>query len=111
MAWICWNEELLQHIKDDSIEPEDTSWLKPVVKDAELECVWEAGATKFVQYNMHFRSHGNRLGRFSETLDYCIDQYGFNDPRSREVGRAAFIQVRALRVVCLSRFEVRVAQS
>jgi hypothetical protein len=93
MAWICWNPALLQQIHGEFIPAEDTQTLKPAAEAAELANFWNASCSSHVEYNLRFRRHAMQLGRFAETLDFCIDRFGFEDPRSREIGRAAFVQV------------------
>ena len=93
-AWICWNKDLLACLPNiDVFLPEDTSSLYTLPSDLESKLWSQCGPNELIQYMLNFRHHFKILGEFVEHLDCFIDFYGFNDQRTRELGRAAFLQV------------------
>jgi RNA dependent RNA polymerase len=93
-AWICWNEELLLCLpSSDYFIPEDTSDFSTVPSELESKSWSKCSNEDIVRYMINFRNHRIRLGEFSEYLDCFIEFYGFNDERTFELGKAAFLQV------------------
>lgn len=91
-AWICWNNDLIQCLPE-VITAEDTSNRATLKSDLEQKPWSESCMDDSLKYMIHFRGHQRRLGQLSEELDLCIDKYGFDDPATKELGRAAFLQV------------------
>jgi hypothetical protein len=94
IAWTCWNQELLEIVK--SADAEDTSNYVVKKSPAEEKVFWETTQVEQLSYFAHFRGHHQHLGKLSEWLDKCIDMkgFGFAHDFTREVGKAAFLQVR-----------------
>jgi RNA dependent RNA polymerase len=93
-AWICWNSELLSCLpSSDKFVAEDTSGLSTKASELESKLWGKCSIVDLVRYMINFRNHHKLLGELSEHLDCYIDFYGFNDERTRELGKAAFLQV------------------
>jgi hypothetical protein len=91
-AWVCWNNDLLQCMPD-VIKAEDTSHLTTAKSDLEQKLWRESCMYDLLRYVVHFRGHQRRLAQLSEELDLCIDKHGFDQLSTKELGRAAFLQV------------------
>jgi hypothetical protein len=94
-AWISWNKDLLKCLPDmQQFVEEDTSAIKNTVSDVENKLWSKCCETDILRYMNHYRNHQQMLGRLSELLDVYIDSFGFADERTKEIGRATFLQVR-----------------
>ena len=91
LAWTCWNSHLLEHVI--CIEAEDTSKYQTMKSTQETRVFWETTLKEQFEYFLHFQGHQQHLGKLAESLDKCIDKYGFQHEFSRELGKAAFQQV------------------
>lgn len=94
-AWISWNVELLDCLPcSDAFMPEDTSTFHTSASELE-NTLWKSSSEMdLLKYMLNFRNHHRILGELCELLDCYIDNYGFNNEKTRELGRAAFLQVR-----------------
>lgn len=99
-AWLSWNSDLIGCLPDSNMfVAEDTSNLIPATSsDLENKLFSECSMNDIMDYMIHFRYHHVKLGRLSESLDFYIDKYGFDNLCSKEIGRAAYLQVRKIYV-------------
>ena len=94
-AWLSWNSALLYCLPDiNAFVAEDTSRLSTETSNLENKLFSECTNTDVLDYMIHFRNHHGILGNLSEMLDFCIDKFGFDDQKTKSIGRAAFLQVR-----------------
>jgi hypothetical protein len=101
-AWVSWNNDLLSCLPDN-IKAEDTSGLTTLISDQEQKLLSEISSEEMLNYMIHFRGHQRLLGKLSEALDLSIDLYGFDDPKTKKIGQAAFLQVKNFcHCICLA---------
>ena len=94
-AWLSWNSNLLDCLPDiNAFVAEDTSILSTEISNLENKLFSDCSNADILDYMIHFRNHHVKLGYLSEMLDFCIDKYGFDDQKTKLIGRAAFMQVR-----------------
>jgi hypothetical protein len=94
-AWITWNKALLNCLPSkEKFVAEDTLTLSTQTSDIESKLWSECSENDILDYMIHFREHHYKLGKLSELLDTYIDQFGFENNLTKEIGRAAFLQVR-----------------
>jgi hypothetical protein len=99
-AWVSWNTDLLQCLPSTKcFVSEDTSTLTTPPSELELKLWKDCSEHDILQYMINFRNHHKVLGELCEMLDCYIDHYGFNNEKTQELGRAAFLQVRAFETV------------
>lgn len=91
-AWVSWNIDLLSYLPS-YIAAEETSELTTPISGQEQQLWSEVSLEETLRYMIHFRGHQKHLGQLSEALDLRIDRFGFDDPKTRELGKAAFLQV------------------
>ena len=95
-AWVCWNPSLVQHVKRN--EPEDTSTY--VSKESLHEKInfYNNNAVHphvvMLNYIFNFRYHHIQMGKIDSALSAMIDRLGFDNEYTRQLGEAAFKQVR-----------------
>ena len=96
-AWVSWNADLIACLPDrEKFVHENTSDLFTNKSALEDKLFANCSEAEIFEYMMHFRYHHRTLGRLSELLDFYIDniKYGFNHAHTKEIGRAAFLQVK-----------------
>ena len=107
-AWLSWNTDLIGCLPDtDDFVEEDTTNLSTQRSEIEEKLFSECSSDDVYNYMIHFRKHHQRLGRLSECLDILIDKYGFGDARTKDIGRAAFLQVRIFVLFSFLLFSLR----
>jgi RNA dependent RNA polymerase len=94
-AWISWNTNLIDCLPDfTQFVAENTLSLTTRASFLENKLWSDCCEDDIFNYMNHFRHHHRELGRLSEVMDVYIDKFGFDDDRTREISRAAFLQVR-----------------
>jgi RNA dependent RNA polymerase len=99
-AWVSWNTDLLQCLPStECFVSEDTSTLTTPPSELEMKLWKDCGENDILQYMINFRNHHKVLGELCELLDCYIDHYGFNNEKTQQLGRAAFLQVRVFETI------------
>jgi hypothetical protein len=93
-VWLTWNTNIIDCLpKNDKFIEENVSNLSTEASDFEKKLFSNCNENDIIEYMLHFRNHHKSLGQLSECLDLYIDKYGFDNARTKEIGRAAFLQV------------------
>jgi len=91
-AFVCWDQSLASVVSDEPAES-TLSWSSRKHATAQ-KIFWECNEEEILDFFHHYSAHQSYLGKLDGTLDKCIDRFGFGDERTREIGKAAFLQVR-----------------
>ena len=93
----AWNANLLDCLPDnDAFVAEVTTELRTKPSDLENKLMKDCSLNDILDYMIHFRNHHRILGSLSEQLDYYIDKHGFESVYTKNIGYAAYLQVRIL---------------
>jgi RNA dependent RNA polymerase len=93
-VWLSWNQNLIGCLPAcDRFIEENTMDLFTRASDLENKLFSECSMNDVLDYMIHFRHHHRILGNLSECLDFYIDKYGFDNANTKDIGRAAFLQV------------------
>ena len=95
IAWVCWNPNIVDHVKDLEAEDTTTEDFKIRQSEAEKKPSSEATVEDRLAYALHYRKHQQQLGSLSNLLDKVIDFHGLGSNEAKAVGTQAFLQVRA----------------
>ena len=93
-AWVCWNSNIVDHVKDLEAEDTTTDDFKPRKSKEEQKPNSEASVECRLHYALHFRKHQQQLGWLSNLLDKVIDIHGLGSNEAKAVGTQSFLQVR-----------------